>query len=108
MKKLYGETLHTTISRLERYRSCPFSFYLEYGLKLKEKKSLKLDPIDTGSFMHEVIDTFFENVSNKKISIKEIENADIEKIVKQIVEEKLNLTSNYIFKMYSKIYYSYK
>lgn len=98
VKKLYGETLHTTISRLERYRSCPFSFYLEYGLKLKEKKSLKLDPIDTGSFMHEVIDTFFENVANKKISIKEIENADIEKIVKQIVEEKLNLTSNYIFK----------
>ncbi|MEE0127836.1 MAG: helicase-exonuclease AddAB subunit AddB [Clostridia bacterium] len=98
VRKLYGETLHTTISRLERYRSCPFSFYLEYGLKLKEKKSLKLDPIDTGSFMHEVIDTFFENVSNKKISIKEIENADIEKIVKQIVEEKLNLTSNYIFK----------
>ena len=98
VKKLYGETLHTTISRLERYRSCPFSFYLEYGLKLKEKKSLKLDPIDTGSFMHEVIDTFFENVANKKISIQEIENADIEKIVKQIVEEKLNLTSNYIFK----------
>lgn len=32
IKKLYGETLHTTISRLERYRSCPFSFYLEYGL----------------------------------------------------------------------------
>ena len=88
VKKLYGETLHTTISRLERYRSCPFSFYLEYGLKLKEKKSLKLDQIDTGSFMHEIIDTFFENVSNKKISIKEIENAEIEKIVKQIVEEK--------------------
>ncbi len=98
VKKLYGETLHTTISRLERYRSCPFSFYLEYGLKLKEKKSLKLDPIDTGSFMHEVIDTFFEKVASKKISIQEIENADIEKIVKQIVEEKLNLTSNYIFK----------
>lgn len=98
IKKLYGETLHTTISRLERYRSCPFSFYLEYGLKLKEKKSLKLDSIDTGSFMHEVIDEFFEKVASKKISIKEIENSDIEKIVKQIVEEKLNLTSNYIFK----------
>lgn len=98
VKKLYGETLHTTISRLERYRSCPFSFYLEYGLKLKEKKSLKLDPIDTGSFMHEVIDTFFEEIANNKISIQEIEKADIEKIVKKIVEEKLNLTSNYIFK----------
>lgn len=98
IKKLYGETLHTTISRLERYRSCPFSFYLEYGLKLKEKKSLKLQPIDTGSFMHEIIDEFFEEVSNKKISIKDIEKEEIEKIVKQIIEEKLNLKSNYIFK----------
>lgn len=98
IKKLYGETLHTTISRLERYRSCPFSFYLEYGLKLKEKKSLKLQPIDTGSFMHEVIDEFFEEVADKKISIKELEKEEIEKIVKQIIEEKLNLKANYIFK----------
>ena len=98
IKKLYGETLHTTISRLEKYRSCPFSFYLEYGLKLKEKKSLKLQPIDTGSFMHEVIDEFFEDVADKKISIKELEKEEIEKIVKQIIEKKLNLKANYIFK----------
>lgn len=98
IKKLYGETLHTTISRLERYRSCPFSFYLEYGLKLKEKKSLKLQPIDTGSFMHEIIDEFFEEVSTKSISIKDIDKAEIEKIVKKIIEEKLNLKANYIFK----------
>lgn len=98
IKKLYGETLHTTISRLERYRSCPFSFYLEYGLKLKEKKSLKLQPIDTGSFMHEVIDVFFEEVSTKKINIKTLDKVEIEKIVKQIIEEKLNLKANYIFK----------
>ena len=98
IKKLYGETLHTTISRLERYRSCPFSFYLEYGLKLKEKKSLKLQAIDTGSFMHEVIDEFFEEIAYKKISIKELEKEEIEKIVKQIIEEKLNLKANYIFK----------
>lgn len=98
IKKLYGETLHTTISRLERYRSCPFSFYLEYGLKLKEKKSLKLQAVDTGSFMHEVIDEFFEEIAYKKIRIKELEKEEIEKIVKQIIEEKLNLKANYIFK----------
>ena len=98
IKKLYGNTLHTTISRLERYRSCPFSFYLEYGLKLKEKKSLQLQPIDTGSFMHEVIDEFFEEVANRKIAIKDLEREDIEKIVKEIIDNKLNLKSNYIFK----------
>lgn len=36
--KLYGNTLNTSVSRLEKYRSCAFSYYLQYGLKLKEKK----------------------------------------------------------------------
>lgn len=48
--------------------------------------------------MHEVIDEFFEEVSTKKISIKDLDKAEIEKIVKQIIEEKLNLKANYIFK----------
>ena len=34
VKKLYGNTLNTTVSRLESYRSCGFSYFLKYGLKL--------------------------------------------------------------------------
>mgnify|MGYP000257228914 CR=1 FL=1 len=93
IKKLYGETLHTTISRLERYRSCPFSFYLEYGLKLKEREEFVVRPIDTGSFMHEVIDEFFENTKN----IKTIEDQEVKEIVNSIIDEKLSLSKNYIF-----------
>ena len=39
IEKLYGKTLKTSISRLETYRSCPFSYYLQYGLKIKEKNN---------------------------------------------------------------------
>ncbi len=39
--KLYGNTLNTSVSRLEKYRSCPFSYYLQYGLKLKRKRRIK-------------------------------------------------------------------
>ena len=62
LEKLYGNTLNTSISRLEKYRSCPFSYYLQYGLKLKEKEQLKIQSFNTGSFMHETIDEFFEYV----------------------------------------------
>ena len=40
--KLYGNTLKTSISKLEKYRSCPFSYYLQYGLRIKEKEELKI------------------------------------------------------------------
>ena len=93
IKRLYGNTLKTSISRLEQYRKCPFSFYLKYGLKLKEKEELKIRRIDTGSFMHDVIDTFFENTNN----VKTITEEEIEEKVESIINEKLNLNKNYIF-----------
>ena len=59
---LYGNTMKTSISRLEQYRRCPFSFHLKYGLKLKEPEEFNIRSIDTGSFMHDIIDTFFNYV----------------------------------------------
>ena len=41
-KKLYGETMNTSVSRLEKYVSCPYSFYLKYGLKAKEREIYKV------------------------------------------------------------------
>lgn len=93
IKRLYGNTLKTSVSRLEQYRECPFSFHLKYGLKLKEREEFIVRPIDTGSFMHEVIDEFFETVKN----IKTIEDDQIQEIVNKIIEEKLSLSKNYIF-----------
>ena len=93
IKRLYGSVLKTSVSRLEQYRKCPFSFHLKYGLKLKERENLRIKPIDTGSFMHDIIDTFFENVKN----IKSITEDEIDEIVINIINEKLELSKNYIF-----------
>ncbi len=97
VKKLYGDTLKTSVSRLENYKKCAFSFYLTYALKLKDEKTFKLENLDTGSFMHEVIDTFFEEIENNKINIKEITDEKTKEIIDKIIEEKLNLKENYIF-----------
>lgn len=48
VQKLYGNTLNTTVSRLEQYKSCEFSYYLKYGLKLSSKEKMDIKPVDTG------------------------------------------------------------
>ena len=93
VKKLYGNTLNTTVSRLEQYKSCEFSYYLKYGLKLSSKEKMDIKPVDTGSFMHDVVDTFFKENEN----VKEISDEDLKKILDRIVEDKLSLPRNYIF-----------
>ena len=95
--KLYGNTLNTSISRLEKYRSCPFSYYLQYGLRLKEKEELKIQSFNTGSFMHETIDEFFEYVKQEDLNLAELEEEQIFNIVSKIVEEDLKLGKNFTF-----------
>ena len=95
--KLYGNTLNTSISRLEKYRSCSFSYYLQYGLKLKEKEQLKVRSFDTGSFMHETIDEFFKYVKEEKLELLDLDEEKIYFIVSNIIDDNLNLNKNIIF-----------
>lgn len=97
LEKLYGDTLKTSISKLESYKRCPFSYYLKYGLKLSDRTELKLEKLDTGTLMHDIIDDFFELLKEKNISVKEVEDAEIEKIIEEILNNKLLLKQNYIF-----------
>lgn len=97
INKLYGNTLNTSVSRLEKYRSCPFSYYLQYGLKLKEKEELKIHTFDTGSFMHETIDEFFEQAREQGLGLAEIEEKQIYQMVSEIIDKNLQLSKNFIF-----------
>ena len=72
LEKLYGNTLSTSISRLEKYRSCPFSYYLQYGLKIKEKEQLKIQTFNTGYLKHETNDAFFEYLRSEVLELAEI------------------------------------
>ena len=97
IQKLYGNKLKTSVSKLETFKSCPYEYFLQYSLKIKEKEELKIKSLDTGSFMHEVINSFFEEINDKKINIKEIDNEQTEKIINEIIEKKLENNKNYIF-----------
>lgn len=97
IQKLYGNTLKTSVSRLEQYEACKFSYYLKYGLKLQEQSTFKVETIDTGNFMHEVIDGFFTYLEEKKLNVKSLKDEQIKNITEQIVEEKLSLKKYDIF-----------
>ena len=95
--KLYGNKLSTSISKLEQYRRCPFSYFLQYGLKIKPQEELKVKSFDTGTFMHEVIDEVFEIIKEEKIKLEDITEDKISEIVDKIIDEELLQNKNYIF-----------
>lgn len=44
-----------SVTRLEKYQVCPFKFYAEYGLKLKERPIKTFGAPEIGTFLHECL-----------------------------------------------------
>ena len=62
-EKLFGPTLHSSVSRLEEFAQCPFRFFVHSGLRAEERKVFELDAREQGSFQHEVLKMFHEQLS---------------------------------------------
>jgi ATP-dependent helicase/nuclease subunit B len=51
-RELYGARLQVSVSRMERFVSCPFQHFAIHGLKLRERKLYRLDAPDVGQLFH--------------------------------------------------------
>lgn len=52
VRALYGESVRMTASRLERIRTCHFSYFMEYGLKARPRSPAAFDAPQIGDFLH--------------------------------------------------------
>ncbi|MDO4670121.1 MAG: PD-(D/E)XK nuclease family protein [Aerococcus sp.] len=62
-KKLYGKTLVASVSNLELYNKDPFSYFLQYGLRLKERALFAIDQRLTGSYSHEFLQRYYDRLA---------------------------------------------
>lgn len=56
VKALYGEQLRLSSSRIDALAACRFSYFLQYGLHARERKSVEVDPQLYGVFVHDVLE----------------------------------------------------
>ncbi len=87
---LYGEQSVTSVSRLEKYMSCPFAFYLQYGLNARERKVYSLRPPDVGTFMHSAIERFSRIVSEGDTTWRDFDREWCNIRVSEIVDEMIH------------------
>ena len=62
---LYGEKPSLSATRAEKFASCRFGYFLQYGLKAKPRQQAVFDPRDYGTFMHYVL----ENVAREAMDL---------------------------------------
>lgn len=91
--KLYDSD-YFSVSKLEKFACCPFSYFLNYGLNLKKREIYTFTPIDYGVYCHKVLDSFFKDIVKNSIDFKTIDFSYISNEVNDITNSILN--ENYI------------
>ena len=69
---LYGPALRTSVSRLEQFAACPFKFFVHSGLRAEERKLFELDAKEKGTFQHDVLAEFHNQLSREKLRWRDI------------------------------------
>ena len=75
---LYSKNLKLSFSGMEEYINCPFKFFLNRGLRLKEQQQIEFDSGNIGTFVHDGLEKLLKNgyditdPENVKETIKKI------------------------------------
>ena len=90
--ELFGKSMYISASKTEKFYLCPFSYFCEYGIKAQPRREAQMDPAQTGTLIHEVLEIFLkENPKDKfiKFTTEEIKEK-VNKIIDNYVAEKLS------------------
>ena len=83
---LYGESFYTAASRLEAYVECPFSYFLNYHLRAKERAIYQVRAMDLGILYHDVLAKATGELAQNN-TWHNINYEDLEKIVNFYAEK---------------------
>ncbi len=86
-QKLYGTSLRGSVTQLESYSSCPFSYFLRYGLKAKERKILKIDAPDIGHLLHKLVEIASQKITHDKGNFASLDEEAVTKLADSTVDE---------------------
>ncbi|MCF0147092.1 MAG: helicase-exonuclease AddAB subunit AddB [Clostridium sp.] len=103
--QLENKKLVFNISRIEKYAQCPFSYYVQYGLKAKDRKVYEFSAPDLGSFMHDILDDFTNKIRTEKIAWSDLNKERCKIIVNELVDRKLEGDTNSILNSTKKYQY---
>ena len=86
-RELYGLPLTLSVSKLEKYNACAFSFFMQYGLAAQERMLGGLKSSDTGNILHSVLCDYFKAKAEENADYGTIERDQCFNEISALVEK---------------------
>lgn len=94
--ELYGTELTSSVSRVEKFYSCPFAHFTTYGLGLEERAQYKLENFAMGDLFHEALKWISIETDKKKIAWNKLSKEQCALLARSAVEHIVPVFSHQI------------
>ncbi|MCI8303286.1 MAG: ATP-dependent nuclease subunit B, partial [Lawsonibacter sp.] len=91
VERLYGRRVAMSASRMDKYKSCHFSYFMRYGLEAEPRKPAGFTAPEYGTFVHYVLEHVLQDEMFAQVSIPGMENVEerkkrLRRLTKQAVD----------------------
>ncbi len=83
---LYGRSITLSASRMDKARSCHFAYFMQYGLRAKERTAAGFDAPQAGTFVHDVMEHTLRAASGRG-GLKTLKRAELHALVRRAIED---------------------
>lgn len=84
--KLYGNELFVSVSKLEKYVQCPYSYFLRYNVKAYPKKEYRTTAVDYGQLFHLMFELFTDYMHTNGKNYEDVVKNEIDEFVDEHME----------------------
>ena len=85
VQSLYGRFIAMSASRIDRVKSCHFGYFMEYGLRARERKKAGFEAPEVGTFLHYLLENVNREVKEQG-GYGQVDDEALRHMVKRYVE----------------------
>lgn len=86
--ELFGKNINMSASKIQAYHECPFKYFCRYGIKAEPIKEAEVDPLLSGSAIHEIFEIMLREYSNSEL--EEMQDDELILKINEILDGFLN------------------
>ena len=86
VETLYGRSYRMSASRIDKVNSCHFAYFMQYGLRAKERTPAGFDAAQVGTFLHYVLEHVTRAVMDRG-GFAQVEKKELAKLLDGIIQQ---------------------
>ena len=87
VRMLFGDKLHLSKSRISAFAECPYKFWCEYVIGLRESKISAVSYADSGTIIHYILENVINKLRREDGSLENISDSDLISLTNALLNE---------------------